>query len=48
MSRECPTKPPDVCRNCGEEGHRKSDCVNERVMKCRNCEEYGHGARECT
>ncbi|RPB13443.1 hypothetical protein P167DRAFT_585993, partial [Morchella conica CCBAS932] len=31
----------------GQEGHRSSDCTNEKVIKCRNCDVYGHSAREC-
>jgi hypothetical protein len=30
-----------------EEGHRSSDCTNERVIKCRNCDERGHSGKEC-
>lgn len=36
-----------MCRNCGEEGHRKNDCVNERVIQCRNCDVWGHTGRDC-
>jgi hypothetical protein len=47
FSRQCPSKAPDLCRNCGQEGHRKADCENERVMQCRNCDEWGHSGKEC-
>ncbi|KAI5853253.1 hypothetical protein DFP73DRAFT_469789, partial [Morchella snyderi] len=29
------------------EGHRSSDCTNEKVIKCRNCDVFGHSARDC-
>ena len=42
-----PAREPMKCRNCLEEGHKASDCTNERVMICRNCDEPGHSSREC-
>jgi Zinc knuckle len=40
FAKDCPDKPPPApCHNCGEMGHRKTECTNERVMKCRNCDE---------
>ncbi|TGZ76806.1 hypothetical protein EX30DRAFT_311963, partial [Ascodesmis nigricans] len=42
FSRDCPTA------GGSQEGHRSSDCTNERVMKCRNCDEFGHAAKECS
>ncbi|KAH0615334.1 uncharacterized protein H6S33_000970 [Morchella sextelata] len=50
FSRECPQGGgggPQVCFNCGQEGHRSSDCTNEKVIKCRNCDVFGHSARDC-
>lgn len=47
FSRDCPSREPDVCRNCGEEGHRARDCEKEKVMTCRNCDGQGHISREC-
>ncbi|PMB67754.1 hypothetical protein BM221_005924 [Beauveria bassiana] len=32
MAKECPTKPPMSCDNCGEEGHLRKDCTNARKI----------------
>ncbi|KAM0715080.1 hypothetical protein Q7P37_009545 [Cladosporium fusiforme] len=43
-----------VCDNCGEVGHVKSKCDQEKrevekvVETCVNCDEVGHRARDCT
>lgn len=44
MAKDCPDQ---ECYNCGQKGHGKDTCENERVFKCRNCEKYGHAAKEC-
>lgn len=42
-----------VCANCGEVGHMKSRCEQEKyepekvVEQCVNCDEVGHRARDC-
>jgi len=46
--QSCPEPPkPRPCFNCGEEGHSKAECTNERVEReftgtCRLCEQVGH------
>ena len=46
--QSCPEPPkPRPCFNCGEEGHSKAECTNERVEReftgtCRICEQVGH------
>uniref|UniRef100_A0A8C4S1W5 CCHC-type domain-containing protein n=1 Tax=Erpetoichthys calabaricus TaxID=27687 RepID=A0A8C4S1W5_ERPCA len=35
---------PQVCRRCGNEGHKAADCA---IIKCRNCKEEGHFTRDC-
>ena len=46
--QSCPEPPkPRPCYNCGEEGHSKAECTNERVEReftgtCHLCEEVGH------
>ncbi|KAG2455202.1 ZCHC3 protein, partial [Polypterus senegalus] len=35
---------PQVCRRCGNEGHKAAECG---IIKCRNCKEEGHSTREC-
>lgn len=53
----CPTAPAEgkqgsECFNCGQEGHNKADCPNERVVRpftgtCRTCQAEGHTAKDC-
>lgn len=43
-----PPREPMTCRNCGGEGHKASDCTEERKPKCRNCDEIGHMSKECS
>lgn len=54
LARQCPTAPSSGggCFNCGQEGHTKADCTNERVARpfsgtCRLCQVEGHTARDC-
>lgn len=41
-----------ICQNCGERGHRKYDCPEQRNFNagivCRLCGSAGHMARDCT
>lgn len=43
---------PRACHNCGESGHRKSECTNPRKArpagKCFNCQQEGHSKADCT
>lgn len=39
-----------VCRNCDKEGHKASECTEERnvaKVQCRNCDNYGHYSKNC-
>ena len=50
FSRDCPQGgggAARACHNCGQEGHNKAECTNERVMICHNCDEVGHTGRDC-
>lgn len=54
MKADCPEPPKAMggCFNCGEVGHSKADCTNERVARpftgtCNLCQEEGHRASEC-
>ena len=42
---------PQVCYNCGQEGHISAECPNPRVeggvKKCYNCGELGHISADC-
>jgi transposase InsO family protein len=35
------------CRNCGKQGHKKSECRSDKKGVCFNCGEDGHFARDC-
>ena len=54
MKSDClePPKAMGECFNCGEVGHSKADCINERVARpftgsCNICQEKDHRATEC-
>lgn len=32
MAKDCPDKPAQMCRNCGEEGHVGQNCPNARKL----------------
>ena len=42
---------PQVCYNCGQEGHISAECPNPKVeggvKKCYNCGELGHISADC-
>ena len=42
LAKDC--EAGDVCRECGEEGHKKSNCPNRR---CYHCQEKGHLEFDC-
>ena len=47
---KCPQPPKpkvDTCRNCWKEGHRASDCSEEKVFKCNFCHGLGHKESVC-
>ena len=33
---DCPTKEPEKCKNCGQEGHKIVDCTGNRVIDYSN------------
>merc|ERR1711920_74728 len=39
-----------ICHNCGEKGHVKATCTNEKreYRECFNCGETGHLQKNCT
>jgi len=59
FARDCPDKPEGggggltgECFNCGQVGHNKADCTNERVERpfegtCKLCDQQGHRAVDC-
>lgn len=54
IAKNCPSKPPRKCYNCGETGHVKAGCPSPRVdnvsKKPLQCDECGghHRKRDCS
>jgi hypothetical protein len=37
FGQDCPDSEPDVCRNCGEEGHRSKECESRPLRSLQMC-----------
>ncbi|KAK3069636.1 hypothetical protein LTR53_011880 [Teratosphaeriaceae sp. CCFEE 6253] len=53
FAKDCPSKPAPPCFNCGEVGHKKSECTAPRrktdwsKVECTVCHEMGHSKFRC-
>lgn len=48
VKQEAGVKREPTCFRCGEKGHVKTDCKNEKVRLCFTCNSKDHIAKDCS